>query len=98
MPTQATSIDRNDEGRVFMPQPSLDDMVEDAFRAVARDGATAIEVMTRLCKALEGLAAASPEKAEPFRAMARQAVARASLVMPYEPDQRALRALVEPWA
>ena len=54
--------------------------------------------MTRLCKALEGLAAASPEKAEPFRAMARQAVARASLVMPYEPDQRALRALVEPWA
>lgn len=95
---QATSIDRNDEGRVFMPQPSLDDMVEDAFRAVARDGATAIEVMTRLCKALEGLAAASPEKAEPFRAMARQAVARASLVMPYEPDQRALQALVEPWA
>ena len=95
---QAASIDRNDEGRVFMPQPSLDDMVEDAFRAVARDGATAIEVMTRLCKALEGLAGASPEKAGPFRAMARQAVARASLVMPYEPDQRALRALVEPWA
>ncbi|MBW4933131.1 DUF2254 domain-containing protein [Marinobacter sp. F4206] len=42
--------------RVLIPELSLDDMFEDAFSAIARDGAKSIEVMIRLQKALAGLA------------------------------------------
>lgn len=42
--------------RVLVPELSLDDMFEDAFRAIGRDGSGFIEVMIRLQKAFAGLA------------------------------------------
>ena len=80
--------------RVHVPLPRIDDLVEDAFRGLARDGAGLIEVMLRLCKALDGLAQADPEQGHLFRAMALQALERAELAMDYPPDRESLRDLV----
>lgn len=43
--------------RVAVPELSMADMFDDAFAAIARDGAATIEVMVRLLKVLEALAA-----------------------------------------
>lgn len=43
--------------RVAVPELSMADMFDDAFTAIARDGAANIEVVVRLLKALESLAA-----------------------------------------
>jgi uncharacterized membrane protein len=42
--------------RVAIPEVSLQDMFEDAFRPIARDGAGTIEVVVRLQKAFASLA------------------------------------------
>jgi uncharacterized membrane protein len=44
--------------RVSVPLLSVQDMFEDAFTAISRDGSGSVEVMTRLQKALASLAAA----------------------------------------
>jgi uncharacterized membrane protein len=43
--------------RVAVPELSVTDMFDDAFTGIARDGAGAVEVVVRLLKALESLAA-----------------------------------------
>jgi len=43
--------------RVHVPELSLDDLFDDAFNAIARDGAGMLEVATRLQKAFQSLAA-----------------------------------------
>ncbi len=43
--------------RVAVPELSVADMFDDAFTGIARDGAGAVEVVVRLLKALESLAA-----------------------------------------
>ena len=43
--------------RVAVPELSMADMFDDAFAAIARDGAATIEVMVRLLKVLEALTA-----------------------------------------
>lgn len=55
----------------------LEDLVDDAFRPIARDGAGMIEVQLRLQKCLGALAAADPEHAELFRSAADGAFDRA---------------------
>jgi len=42
--------------RIFVPELSVQDMFDDAFTAIARDGAGSIEVSIRLLKALSSLA------------------------------------------
>ena len=42
--------------RIAVPELSLDDMFDDAFNAIARDGAATIEVMSRLLKVYHSLA------------------------------------------
>ncbi|MFO7609499.1 MAG: DUF2254 domain-containing protein [Candidatus Krumholzibacteriia bacterium] len=44
-------------GRIAVPELSMADMFDDAFTGIARDGAGTVEVVVRLLKALESLAA-----------------------------------------
>lgn len=76
--------------RVFVPLPAMADLLEDAFRPLARDGTGAIEVSIRLQKTLAALAEAAPAHAEAIDAMARQAFARASEAFASNADRTAL--------
>lgn len=84
--------------RVFVPTPSLAELVDDAFRPLARDGAADIEVQVRLQKCLASLAATSPRQARVFRDAARAALARTRGTLARS-DARLLRTAVrDAWA
>lgn len=68
--------------RVWYPPLCADDLVEDAFAAIGRDGAAVIEVQQRLQRTLSGLAAGADQ--------AMQQAARDAAVLAY---QRAAKAL-----
>ncbi|WP_058640268.1 DUF2254 domain-containing protein [Pseudacidovorax intermedius] len=76
--------------RVFVPLPAIADLLEDAFRPLARDGTGAIEVSIRLQKTLAALAQAAPDQAGAIDAMARQAFDRASAAFASDADRQAL--------
>ncbi|GAB2657813.1 DUF2254 domain-containing protein [Arenimonas aestuarii] len=79
---------------VQVPEISLSDLVEDAFTAIARDGAGTIEVGTRLMKTLNTLASLGNEElATAARAQARLALAHAELHMELPAQVVRLRAL-----
>lgn len=83
---------------VFVPAPALDDLIADAFRPLARDGAGAVEVQVRLQKCLASLAAAAPAEAGVFRDAARAAFARGRGSLERS-DVRLVRAAVrEAWS
>ena len=64
--------------RLHVPQVRVEDMVVDAFRWIARDGAGQLEVQIRLQKALASLAAHDPVLfGAAARAMSHEALARA---------------------
>ncbi|REC97513.1 putative membrane protein [Microbacterium sp. AG157] len=77
--------------RVFLPAPRLADLVDDAFRPLARDGAADVEVQVRLQKCLASLAASAPDRAEVFRDAARAALERSRRALD-RTDARTLRA------
>ncbi|MGR7921148.1 DUF2254 domain-containing protein [Zobellella denitrificans] len=56
-PAEVGGLDDIEYDRVAVPELSLQDMVDDAFTVMARDGAGTIEVAGRLQKALAALAA-----------------------------------------
>jgi uncharacterized membrane protein len=71
--------------RVEVPELSVGDMFEDGFRAIARDGAGAVEVSIRLQKALRSLASlGDAAMRDAAMEQAKQALARAekALVLP----------------
>ncbi|WP_294643665.1 DUF2254 domain-containing protein [uncultured Aureimonas sp.] len=77
---------------VLVPPLRVDDLFDDAFLAVARDGAGIIEVGVRLQKALRTLSRLDhPDYAPAARHHARQALARAEVAMTLEADKKALR-------
>lgn len=79
---------------VQVPELSLSDLVEDAFTAIARDGAGSIEVSCRLMKALQTLASLGNEElATAARAQARLALAHAENQMPLPAQLDRIRAL-----
>ena len=79
---------------VQVPEISLSDLVEDAFTAIARDGAGSIEVGTRLMKCLQTLASLGNEElATAARAQARLALAHAERHMELPAQLARLRAL-----
>jgi uncharacterized membrane protein len=47
--------------RLHVPPIRAQDLMQDAFRPIARDGAALVEVQVRLLKALKALAAAAPD-------------------------------------
>ena len=55
-PVEEHDLQPGECDRVAVPEISLRDMFEDAFRPIARDGAGTIEVAVRLQKAFESLA------------------------------------------
>lgn len=83
-----------DHEHVFVPAPQLSDLVADAFRPLARDGAEHIEVQIRLQKCLASLAASSPAQSEEFRNAARAAFARSRRALD-RADARTLRTAVQ---
>ncbi|RUQ96783.1 DUF2254 domain-containing protein [Labedella endophytica] len=62
---------------VFVRPVGLSELVTDAFRPLARDGAGIVEVQIRLQKCLASLAACDPTRAPVFRSMADHAYERA---------------------
>lgn len=80
-----------DYDRVHVREVQLADLVTDAFRPLARDGAGFVEVHLRLQRTLGALAAlAGPAWARPFRAAAADADRRAAAGLD-RADRRALR-------
>lgn len=78
---------------VTVPELSLEDMFDDAFSAIARDGAGIIEVVVRLQRAFESLASIpNPTMQEIAKQHARAALARAEKALGFPGDLRAARA------
>ncbi|GAP36641.1 DUF2254 domain-containing protein [Piscinibacter sakaiensis] len=81
--------------RVHLPVPGLGDMVEDAFRPLARDGAGTIEVLLRMVKTLQALAAAADAAdRQVFLDMARDVAERGLDGLAHAQDRRVLERLV----
>lgn len=79
--------------RIAVPEIAADDLVEDAFGAIARSGAGNLEVSIRLRKALGILASSGgPALGEAAGRQARLALARAEKALPIEEDIESLRA------
>lgn len=79
--------------RVEVPAISVHDMFDDAFMAIARDGAGVVEVGIRLQKALHALFEAGDEDMqEAAKHHARIALARAELALKLPSDLDAIRA------
>lgn len=78
---------------VLVPAMRLADQMEDAFAAIARDGAGMIEVQVRLMKTLAALLDLSPVFADSARHQANRALALAEAALPLDEDKARLRAL-----
>ena len=79
--------------RVAVPRISADDMLEDSFRTIARDGAGCIEVVLRLLKLYECLAETGhSELPELAREHARRTLERAEAALEFPSDLEAARA------
>jgi uncharacterized membrane protein len=78
--------------RIFVPELSVNDMFDDAFTAIARDGAPMVEVQVRLQKALQTLAAGD-DTAMRLAALrhARSALARAEQAIAFPADLELIR-------
>ena len=82
--------------RVAVPQLALHDMFDDAFTAIARDGAGAIEIAVRLQKAFASLASIGhAEMRDAAIRHARLALARAENVMELPEDLEIVRKLAK---
>lgn len=77
--------------RVFVAPLAPGDVLEDALRPIARDGAHMVEVMIRMMKCLETVAACKPSFAEAAKISGRDALARAQQAMTLPGDIAALR-------
>ncbi len=71
------SSDQPEHDRVWVPRPRMDELVTDAFRPLARDGAGFAEVLVRVRKCLAALARISPRHRPVFEAMSAEVLARA---------------------
>lgn len=79
--------------RIEVPNISLADFFQDAFRPIARDGSSNIEVMLRLQKALKAIAQTGSSQAKELAAAySLQAYQRAEIEMAYKGDLEELRA------
>lgn len=73
--------------RIEVPEISIEDMFDDAFTSIARDGAGAVEVVVRLQKAFQALASVGhPGLERAARRHARLSMKRAELSLELEED------------
>lgn len=70
--------------RVLVEPVSLEDLITDAFRPIARDGAGMVEVQIRLQKCLGSLARVAPDQADLFRDAAERALTRVDAALTAE--------------
>ncbi len=95
-PAADSDTDTCEYDRIAVPELSCDDMFDDAFTAIARDGAGAIEVAGRLQK---GLASLASFENEAMRAAAvrhsQMALARAEAVLQLPEDLQTVRELAD---
>lgn len=78
--------------RVYVPELSTRDMFDDAFTAIARDGAGTVEVGVRLQKALQSLSSLGHQEIiEASRAHSRLALARAEKALDLPHDLERIR-------
>lgn len=87
-PDQRQEPARND--RVAVPPLDARDIMEDAFRPIARDGAGIIEVVLRLLNGLDIVARSSPFLREAAIEAALDAISRARMTLTMTSDLRAL--------
>lgn len=78
--------------RLLVAPLSADDLMADAFRPIARDGAGSIEVMLRLIAGLKTLARTRPDLEAAARGMIKDAVDRGTAAMSAKSDKAALKA------
>ena len=82
--------------RIHVSSLTIDDLFEDAFMLIARDGAANIEVQLRLQKSLAALdRMGNGDFRAAARRQARLALERAELAMDLEADRQRLRSVVE---
>lgn len=82
--------------RVGVPTLALQDLFDDAFDPIARDGAAKLEVAIRLQKAFESLATTGHAEMQRISLKhARRALARAEQELRFEPDRLRLRQLAD---
>lgn len=83
-----------DHPRLHVPAVSIDDVMGDAFRWIARDGAALLEVQIRVQKGLATLAAIDPDLfGAAARAQSQEALARAEQALVLPDDIAVLRAI-----
>lgn len=81
---------------VLVPRITAQDLIEDAFRPIARDGAGLVEVQIRLQKILTAVQNAAPAAFEaPVKAMRYYALAEAKAATMAEPDLTALQDVMQ---
>ncbi|WVM90449.1 DUF2254 family protein [Halopseudomonas pachastrellae] len=80
---------------VWLTPLALDDLFDDLFGPIARDGAGRIDVQLRLVKSLQALAAQGACFAAPARRLAREALALGEQALVLEVDRQRLREQVE---
>jgi uncharacterized membrane protein len=80
---------------VWLTPLALDDLFDDLFGPIARDGAGSIDVQLRLVKSLQALAAQGACFAAPARRLAREALALGEQALVLEVDRQRLREQVE---
>lgn len=77
---------------VRVPPLAVDDLFDDTFTPIARDGAGLVEVMIRLQKALGALAAMDAAFAGPARRHSKDALKRADIDLKLATDRKRVRA------
>ncbi len=81
---------------VLVPRITAQDLIEDAFRPIARDGAGLVEVQIRLQKILTAVQNAAPAAFEaPVKAMRCYALVQAKAATMAEPDLTALQDVMQ---
>lgn len=99
--TYSKPLAENEQGevrfdRILVPEISAEDMLDDAFRAIARDGAAIVEVQVRLQKALQAIAAMPHERlAQAAREQSGAALRRAEKAITFQPDIELVSASAE---
>jgi uncharacterized membrane protein len=90
--TQDINLKKDVFDRIAVPELSISDLFEDAFRPIARDGAANIEVMIRLQKAFSTIASIDNfDLKKASLQHSQEAFERAKLEMKYEMDLEVLK-------
>lgn len=84
--------------RVRLPALVIDDLLEDMFRPIARDGANSVEVAIRLQRSLGEIGGLAPRAHGALVRTGAEALARCEAAMTFEADLERVRAAYRGWA